>query len=297
MANAYTDEKGVFKNLLGQSDASALQVAEYRITRARSMEIVDGRVELNVSGFGLERQVAIHKHLFQDVYEWAGKIRTVPSSKRAEMGGVTRFADPDAIVSAWQALEKKTVAFAVAKQLGFGEKREALASIFIEANRIHPFPEGNGRSLQVFMKQLALEQDVNLDFAKVSARDWNAASAVSGTHGRLFEGMHFIPSKPDPEPIKSVFAQVASPAAARDQSKAAAFRDLPREEALRQHPGLAADFQKLDAMSKVVGAQSLSPEQQQVVLTRLKENMSAGIERNSQHSSEPKRGPERDIDR
>ena len=297
MANAYTDEKGVFKNLLGQSDASALQVAEYRITRARSMEIVDGRVELNVSGFGLERQVAIHKHLFQDVYEWAGKIRTVPSSKRAEMGGVTRFADPDAIVSAWQALEKKTVAFAAAKQLGFGEKREALASIFIEANRIHPFPEGNGRSLQVFMKQLALEQEVNLDFAKVSARDWNAASAVSGTHGRLFEGMHFIPSKPDPEPIKSVFAQVASPAAARDQSKAAAFRDLAREEALRQHPGLAADFQKLDAMSKVVGAQSLSPEQQQVVLTRLKENMSAGIERNSQHSSEPKRGPERDIDR
>ena len=297
MANAYTDEKGVFKNLLGQSDASALQVAEYRITRARSMEIVDGRVELNVSGFGLERQVAIHKHLFQDVYEWAGKIRTVPSSKRAEMGGVTRFADPDAIVSAWQALEKKTVAFAVAKQLGFGEKREALASIFIEANRIHPFPEGNGRSLQVFMKQLALEQDVNLDFAKVSARDWNAASAVSGTHGRLFEGMHFIPSKPDPEPIKWVFAQVASPAVALDRSKAAAFRDLPREEALRQHPGLAADFQKLDAMSKVVGAQSLSPEQQQVVLTRLKENMSAGIERNSQHSSEPKRGPERDIDR
>lgn len=297
MANAYTDGKGVFKNLLGQTDPEALRVAEYACTKSRSAEILGGHVRLNVSGFGLERQVAIHKHLFQDVYEWAGKIRTVPSSKRAEMGGVTRFADPDAIVSAWQALEKKTVAFAAAKQLGFGEKREALASIFIEANRIHPFPEGNGRSLQVFMKQLALEQDVNLDFAKVSARDWNAASAVSGTHGRLFEGMHFIPSKPDPEPIKSVFAQVASPAAARDQSKAAAFRDLPREEALRQHPGLAADFQKLDAMSKVVGAQSLSPEQQQVVLTRLKENMSADIERNSQHSSEPKRGPERDIDR
>lgn len=297
MANAYTDGKGVFKNLLGQTDPEALRVAEYACTKSRSAEILGGHVRLNVSGFGLERQVAIHKHLFQDVYEWAGKIRTVPSSKRAEMGGVTRFADPDAIVSAWQALEKKTVAFAAAKQLGFGEKREALASIFIEANRIHPFPEGNGRSLQVFMKQLALEQEVNLDFAKVSARDWNAASAVSGTHGRLFEGMHFIPSKPDPEPIKSVFAQVASPAAARDQSKAAAFHDLPREEALRQHPGLAADFQKLDAMSKVVGAQSLSPEQQQVVLTRLKENMSAGIERNSQHSSEPKRGPERDIDR
>lgn len=297
MANAYTDGKGVFKNLLGQTDPEALRVAEYACTKSRSAEILGGHVRLNVSGFGLERQVAVHKHLFQDVYEWAGKIRTVPSSKRAEMGGITRFADPEAITNDWQALEKKTAAFATAKQLSFDEKREALASIFIEANRIHPFPEGNGRSLQIFMKQLALEQDVDLDFAKVSARDWNAASAVSGTHGRLFEGMHFIPSKPDPEPIKRVFAQVASPAAARDQSKAAAFRDLPREEALRQHPGLAADFQKLDAMSKVVGAQSLSPEQQQVVLTRLKENMSADIERNSQHSSEPKRGPERDIDR
>ena len=297
MANAYTDEKGVFKNLLGQTDAEALRVAEYTCTSYRASEILGGHVRLNVSGFGLERQVAVHKHLFQDVYELAGKIRTVPSSKRAEMGGITRFADPEAITKDWQALEKKTAAFAAAKQLSFDEKREALASIFIEANRIHPFPEGNGRSLQVFMTELALEQGVDLNFARVSARDWNAASAVSGTHGRLFEGMHFIPSKPDPEPIKWVFAQVASPAVALDRSKAAAFRDLPREEALRQHPGLAADFQKLDAMSKVVGAQSLSPEQQQVVLTRLKENMSAGIERNSQHSSEPKRGPERDIDR
>ena len=86
--NAYTDSNGVFKNLLGQTDAQALQVAEYGFTTARSIEILGGHVQLEVSGFGLQRLAAIHRHLFQDVYEWAGKIRTVPSSKRAELGGV-----------------------------------------------------------------------------------------------------------------------------------------------------------------------------------------------------------------
>lgn len=211
MANAYIDSNGVFKNLLGQTDAQALQVAEYGFTTARSIEILGGHVQLDARGFGLQRLAAIHRHLFQDVYEWAGKIRTVPSSKRAELGGVTRFAEPDAIVADWQALELQTQSFAEARQLSFEEKCEALTLIFIEANRIHPFPEGNGRSLQVLMQELAAVQGVKLDYSKVSAREWNAASAVSGRHGRLFEGMHFIPSKPDPEPIRRVFKAIAEP--------------------------------------------------------------------------------------
>ena len=194
MANAYTDSNGVFKNLLGQTDAQALHVAEYGFTTARSIEILGGHVQLEVSGFGLQRLAAIHRHLFQDVYEWAGKIRTVPSSKRAELGGVTRFAEPDAIVSDWQALELQTQSFADARQLSFEEKCEALALIFIEANRIHPFPEGNGRSLQVFMQELAFKQGVKLNYAKVSAREWNAASAVSGTDGCLKGCTSYPPS-------------------------------------------------------------------------------------------------------
>jgi cell filamentation protein len=69
--------------------------------------------------------------------------------------------------------------------------------IFVQANHIHPFPEGNGRSLQVFMKQLAQEQGVKLDYTKTNANEWNRASAVSGTHGRLFEHQYLIPNPPD----------------------------------------------------------------------------------------------------
>lgn len=93
----------------------------------------------------------------------------------------------------------------------YEQKHEALVDIFIEANHIHPFPEGNGRSLQVFMKQLAAEQGVELDYRKINSSNWNRSCAISGVYGRLFEYQYLIPSPPDMEPIKKIFMDMASP--------------------------------------------------------------------------------------
>jgi len=212
MVNSYTDAKGVYRNKLGITDAVQLQRVEYDITSRRSREILEQKVLAHVHGYGLARQQAIHQHLFQDVYEWAGKLRTVPSSKRMAGGMTSVFADPGTVEESWQALEQKTSAFVNAKQLTFEQKRTALVDIFIEANHLHPFPEGNGRSLQVFMKELASEQGVELDYSKTNAQEWNRASALSGVHGPLFEGQYLIANPSDPEPIKKIFAAIASPA-------------------------------------------------------------------------------------
>lgn len=209
MASAYTDENGVFKNRLGITDEQVLQKMEYELVARRSFELESGEIQLEVSAFGLARQQAIHRHLFQDLYDWAGQVRTVPSNKRMDNGLQSRFAEPATIVVEWQDLEKNTAAFVNSQDTAFEQKHGALAEIFIKANQIHPFIEGNGRSLQVFMKQLAQEQGITLDYTKVSPRQWNTASALSGHHGRFFEHVHFIPSQPDFAPIKKIFADIS----------------------------------------------------------------------------------------
>ena len=213
MASSYTDAKGVYRNKLGITDTQQLKRVEYELTTNRSSEILEQKVLGHVQGYGLARHQAIHRHLFQDVYEWAGKTRTVPSSKRMAGGMTSVFADPGTLEKSWQALEQKTSAFVNAKGLTFEQKRAALVDVFIEANHIHPFPEGNGRSLQVFVKELAHEQGVELDYTQTNAEEWNRASALSGTYGTLFEHQYLIPRPSDPEPIKQIFSRIASPLA------------------------------------------------------------------------------------
>ena len=174
MANPYTDESGVFLNKLGVTDASLLRLLEYNATSGRATEILAQNALGRPQSFDLSRLQAIHRYLFQDVYEWAGKIRTLSSKKRASNGMWSAFAEPDEIVRDWEVLARRTNAFA-ASDLAFEQKREELLDIFIEANRIHPFPEGNGRSLQVFMRELAHTQGVSIDYDKVDKQEWNLA--------------------------------------------------------------------------------------------------------------------------
>jgi len=212
-ANPYIDDKGVFFNKLGITDAKQLRSIEYGITTDRSDEILSNKVDLGVQGYGLGKLCAIHKHLFQDVYEWAGKPRTIQSFKRLVdfPGQISEFSHPRDIASEWQQLEKETSAFIQAQSLSFEQKQVAITGIFIKANRIHAFPEGNGRAMQVFMKQLAHEQGIEIDYSKVNAATWNYASAVSGKFGRLFEHQHLIPAEPNPWPIKKIFSEITSP--------------------------------------------------------------------------------------
>jgi cell filamentation protein len=286
--NSYTDANGVYRNKLGITDVDQLRKIEYDITRSRSFEILERGALSHVQGFGLARQQAIHQYLFQDVYEWAGKTRTVPSSKRMENGMVSIFANPGDIESAWRELEKKTQAFTGAKELTFEQKREALADIFIEANSIHPFPEGNGRSLQVFMKEFARAQDVDLDFNKINPQEWNKASAISGTYGELFEEnkqKYLIPIPSDPEPIKKIFAEMASPAREFEQIKNAgaasvvkAFRNEPPEKAIQQHTELAPAYGYLRACEAKAEADGLDAQQRAIVMARVSQNVAERIE-------------------
>lgn len=213
MDETYFSQVGVLKNKYGIEDGAQLNGLEYEISTRKANELIlgcDGGYPLKSEKFNLERLMEIHGHIFSNVYEWAGKIRTVSSSKRAPNNFVTVFSEPELIKEKWAQLELKTHAFQENNGATFDEKVNLLVDVFVEANHIHPFPEGNGRSLQVFMAQLAQTQSILLDYSKTNARDWNNASSVSGEHGRLFEHVHLIKQTPNTELITAIFKEMAT---------------------------------------------------------------------------------------
>ena len=204
---AYPD-LDVLRNKPGIRDTKQLQEFEYRKSTERILELGENPIK---GRFDLEHLKAIHKHVFQDVYEWAGQIRTVQISK-----GDSLFALPGHIES-----YGKQVFDALARDKhlkGMNKERftERLAHHYAEINAVHPFREGNGRSTRVFVDQLAGEAGLELDYSKVDAQRWNEAArhSFAGNLG----------------PAKEVFAHIAAPA------RAAAFeRDTP-EDGLKKHP-------------------------------------------------------------
>jgi cell filamentation protein len=124
--------------------------------------------------FDLEGLKRLHGHIFQDVYDWAGSIRTVDITKAGQM-----FCRPDFIEG-----EGKRLADALAREeqlrgLGRAAFVERLAEHYADWNALHPFRDGNGRSTRKFFRQLAKQAGYELDLTKIERSAWNEASARS----------------------------------------------------------------------------------------------------------------------
>jgi len=161
----------VLTNKLGLQTDEALQMVEYELTIRRQAQLDQSPINGN---FDLAHLQAIHQHIFQDVYEWAGKLRTTSIAK-----GGSPFAHPDYIESFAKGVFRS---LAMEKHLrGLSEKLfvERLSYHFSEINAIHPFREGNGRALQTFLDLLAQQAGYSIDFSGVSKKDWDAAAKES----------------------------------------------------------------------------------------------------------------------
>jgi cell filamentation protein len=137
----------VLKNLRGLTDQELLARFEARQTHRRIAELIDTPI---TGGFDVPHLKAIHRHIFQDVYEWAGEFRTVNISKSGHLFGLAPFLEP--------ALQQILAKLAAEKHLvGLdAEKFVGRAAYFIgELNAAHPFRDGNGRTQREFIRELA----------------------------------------------------------------------------------------------------------------------------------------------
>ncbi|WMJ75738.1 MULTISPECIES: Fic/DOC family protein [unclassified Sedimentibacter] len=148
----------VLTNKLNIRDSKILIEAERKLTMLRISDLIDTPIE---GEFDLRHLQAIHKYIFQDIYHWAGEIRTVNISK-GNMFCKAQYIEEQAN-SIFESLKKDNYLYS----LGRDEMIIKLAYYFSEINALHPFREGNGRSQREFIRELALFFNYRIDFRKI----------------------------------------------------------------------------------------------------------------------------------
>jgi len=151
----YTDPKtGILRNLAYITDPDDLLFFESGAVAKRIQELYEKPLKIK----GVDSLLSIHRHLFQDVYSWAGKRRKVEISKAGKQFFPTTHFDNafrfiDTLISDYRNLSKEN-------NLQIAEK---LAEILDNVNYLHPFREGNGRAQREFLRLLALEKGLTLN--------------------------------------------------------------------------------------------------------------------------------------
>jgi cell filamentation protein len=170
----------VLKNIPGFDNQAALDAFEAASTMQRADEALpSGRLTP-------AHYRSIHRHLFQDVYEWAGRFRTVRLSK-----GKSAFCYPEHIEREVKKLFSRMKSRLFFRGLSAGQFAREAAEFLSELNAIHPFREGNGRTQLTFLTLLADQAGHPLDLEKLNANQF-LQSMVLSFRGDITPLMHDI---------------------------------------------------------------------------------------------------------
>lgn len=149
----------VYINKLNIKDPDILISIENDLTYQRLSELYLSPV---MGRFGVTHLQKIHRYIFQDLYLFAGKIRSETIRK-----GDTQFCDCRFIVNNLNILFSKLKADKFFIGLGVEDFADKSSSFLSELNIIHPFREGNGRSIREYFRCLALKSGYIIDWSLV----------------------------------------------------------------------------------------------------------------------------------
>lgn len=126
--------------------------------------------------FDLNHLKAIHHHLFQEIFDWAGEIRTVEISK-----GGSQFQFRQFIATGMADVHRRLVVSDFLRGLSSADFATSAANIIGDVNYVNPFREGNGRTQMYYLKQLAEQAEHSIDLTRIDAKGWLDASKAA--HG------------------------------------------------------------------------------------------------------------------
>lgn len=148
------------ENKLGITSSAELATQEERLSKKRALELFESGMLHKLEAGTFKTLQTIHKQLFMDIYDFAGKVRSVNIAK-----GGFRFVPAMYLLDALIQIERMP-------QSTFYEIIEK----YVEMNVAHPFREGNGRSTRIWL-DLILKKELQLviDWSKVNKEDYLSA--------------------------------------------------------------------------------------------------------------------------
>jgi cell filamentation protein len=163
----------VLQNKFAIRDEDTLKTLEYEHTELRIDEL---HIQPINGKFDLSHLCAIHAYIFQDIYDWAGKVRSLDIAKTGSYFAHFAYIETEAKRIAGEFAQENNL-----RNLKKTHFVERLAYYYGEWNALHPFREGNGRSIREFIFQLSLEAGYLFDQTGIdNSRDqWNTA-AIAG---------------------------------------------------------------------------------------------------------------------
>ncbi|MCH4046558.1 MAG: Fic family protein [Eubacterium sp.] len=160
----------ILRNKLDIHDADLLKKAERDLTARRLLQLQHHPV---IGHFDYQHLKSIHHYIFQDLYDWAGKQRTVDIAKSNMFCNVLYLDN-----QAWKIFNALK-----SENLLIGLSRDDFINRLVwylgEVNALHPFREGNGRTQREYFRELALHAGYIIDYTAITRNEMIDASIDS----------------------------------------------------------------------------------------------------------------------
>lgn len=151
----------VLINKLDIRDQVELNAVEKQITLLRAIQAEQETAFVNVD---FEFYKSLHKILFGDLYDWAGMLRDINISKKG-----TVFCEYTELERIGRLKFERLKSQDYLRKLFYDEFVAELTDLYHELNMLHPFREGNGRTLRLFITLLVRNADHDIDFSLCDA--------------------------------------------------------------------------------------------------------------------------------
>ncbi len=171
LADDYYENSNCLINKFDIQNEEQLAKIEASITFAKTSELERKTIS---NTFDFEYYKQIHKYLFEDLYDWAGEVRTVDISKKG-----TNFTSVENIESVAEACFNRLKSLNYFKNLSFDDFIDNIVDFYCTTNMLHPFREGNGRTQRIFISQLIRFCGYDINFSEIDADELMIATIHS----------------------------------------------------------------------------------------------------------------------